>query len=138
MNPVYVDAAFKLQSEFSFSDGSKLVLGESLFGGEWGVDIDMQVMLLDGVPAPSDLKDLFENVNLQVLVRGEKLEEDRKVYGRAYEVMRFFLNLPENTDLNGCIYKGFEQDSGLLQLGKDDNDRFTYSFNLSTQRGVLS
>ena len=137
MNPVYEDAAFKLQSEFIFNDGSSLSLGDNLSGGEWESGIDYQVLLIDGVPVPSDLKDLYENVNLQVLVRGEKLEEDRKVYSRAYEVMRFFLNLPENTDLNGCIYKGFEQESGLLQLGKDSNERFTYSFNLSTYRGVL-
>ena len=136
MNPVYEDAAFKLQGEFSFTDGSSLTLGENLFGGEWGAGIDYQVLLIDGVPVPSDLKDLYENVNLQVLVRGKRQQPDREVYSKAYQVMRFFLNIPESADLNGCEYKGFEQESGLLQLGKDENERFTYSFNLSTQRGV--
>lgn len=137
MNPVYEDAAFKLQSEFTFTDGSSLNLGDNLFGGEWGSGIDYQVLLIDGVPAPSDLKDLYENVSLQVLVRGNRQQPDREVYSKAYQVMRFFLNLPENTDMNGCVYKGFEQESGLLQLGKDEAERFVYSFNLSTYRGVL-
>lgn len=135
MNPVYVDAAMTLQSDFTFKDGSNLALGENLAGGEW-CDGDEQVLLLDGVGTPSDLKDVYEQVNLQILVRGNPREPDEKVYNRAYQVMRFFLNLPESVDLNGCAYKGFEQESGLLPLGKDDNERFIYSFNLSTYRGV--
>lgn len=135
MNPIYVDAAFKLQSDFQFDDSSTLVLGDNLAGGEW-IDSDEQVLLLDGIGTPSDLKDLYEQINLQVLVRGNPREQDRKVYSRAYQVMRFFLNLPETVEMNGCFYKGFEQESGILALGKDDNERFIYSFNLSTFRGV--
>ena len=139
MNPVYYDVAFHLQSN-GFG-----TLGDDLFGGEWGFkvgpneaheEVDKQILVLSSSGIPSDLKNLYEQPNLQIIVRGDRNETDLTIWRRSNEIFRFLLSLPETININGCIYKGFEEASGLLQLGKDTNQRFAYSFNLTTYRGV--
>ena len=130
MNPIYADAAFFLQAN-GFG-----TLGSDLFGGEWGEKIDKQTLCLNGIATPSDLKNLYEPQSLQILVRGDKLERDLDVYSRAYDIRKFLLSQPENINMNGTCYKGFEEGSNLAQLGKDDNQRFIYSMNFTTSRNA--
>ena len=129
MNPLYYDIAFFLQSN-GFG-----TLGSDLFGGEWGSP-DKQTLVLEGVATPTDLKNLYEQPSVQILVRGDKLEPDYKVYQRAYEIRKFMLSQSENVNVNGCVLKGFEEGSNIAPLGKDQNERFIYSMNFTTYRGV--
>ena len=128
MNPIYVDAAFFLQAN---GFGS---LGTDLFGGEWGEVKDKQILCLNGIATPADLKDLYEPQSLQILVRGDKLERDMDVYKRAYDIRKFFLSQPECIEMNGTPYKGFEENASVAPLGKDESQRFIYSMNFSTFR----
>lgn len=133
MNPVYYDVTSFLQAN-GFG-----TIGTSLAGGEWnrainGKEIDRQTLVLEGVGIPSDLKDLYEQPSVQILVRGDKIERDVDVYRRAYDIRKFLLSQPETVELNGTCYKGFEEGSNLAPLGKDDNQRHIYSMNLFTWR----
>lgn len=130
MNPIYVDAVLFLQSN---GFGS---LGSDLFGGEWGETVDKQILCLNGISTPADLKDLYEPQSLQILVRGDKLERDLDVYSRAYDIRKFLLSRPENINMNGTCYKGLEEGSNLAPLGKDENQRFIYSMNFTTFRNA--
>lgn len=137
-NPAYYDLCFYLQ------ENGLGTLGSDLFGGEWGVtynnteqnDIDRQVLVLGGVATPSDLKDLYENVSIQILVRGAKNEPDYQVGQRAYTISKFLLSQPESICMNGVGYKGFEEGTPVAPLGKDENERFVYSMNFTTYRNA--
>jgi hypothetical protein len=131
--PTYADVMTLL------SDNSLGVIGEDLFGGEWGTktlntDIDEQVLVIEGVGTPSELKDLYEQPSVQILVRGPKAGADIDVYQRAKRISNFLLSQSECTEINGKIYKGFEEGSNLAALGKDENQRFIYSMNFFTFR----
>lgn len=130
MNPIYYDVAFHLQSN-GFG-----TLGSDLFGGEWGVGVNKQVLVIDGVATTSELKDLYEQPSVQILVRGDKMERDVDVYRRAYDIRKFLLSQPESFTMNGTCYKGLEEGSNIAPLGKDDNERFIYSMNLYTWRNA--
>ena len=130
MNPIYADAAFFLQ------DNGFGTLGSDLFGGEWGEKTDKQILCLNGIATPAELKNLYEPQSLQIIVRGDKLGRDLDVYSRAHDIRKFFLCQPENVDMNGTCYKGFEEGSNLAPLGKDDNQRFMYSMNFTTTRNA--
>ena len=87
-----------------------------------------------GVPA--DLKNLYEQPSVQILVRGDKSEYDAVVWRRANTINKFLLSQPESVSVNGTCYNGFEQGSSLAPLGKDDNERFIYSMNFTTYRNA--
>lgn len=136
-NPVYADVMVLL------SDNGFGVVGDVIFGGEWGtttgnIDIDEQILVLDGVGVPSDLKDLFEQPSVQILVRGATRgmpdSAEIEVYSRAKQISNFLLSQPETIDINGNCYTGFEEGSNIAPLGKDENERFTYSMNFTTYR----
>lgn len=135
MNPIYYDVAFFLQAN-GFG-----TIGEDLAGGEWnkavnGNPFNKQTLVLEGIGTPSDLKDLYENPSVQILVRGDKMEPDVDVYRRAHTISRFLLSQPENVDVNGTCYKGFEEGSTIAPLGKDESQRFVYSMNFFTWRSA--
>lgn len=127
MNPTYFDVMTLLEAN-SFG-----VDGVSLFGGEWGSP-SQQILVMEGVGFPSPLTGLYEQPGVQILVRGEKGEADIDVYLRAKPISDFMLAQPEDLDINGTCYKGFEEGSNLAPLGKDSNERFTYSQNFYTWR----
>lgn len=129
--PVYFHVAKLLAS------GGFGTLGTDLFGGAWGTDKDGQVLVLDGAGIPSELKTLYEQPNVQILVRGEKLESDLTVYQRAKQIYDFMVTRPEDNIIEGVCYKGFEPDSNLAGLGKDPNELFVYTMNFSTYRNVI-
>ena len=112
-------------------------VGADLFGGEWG-PVDAQALILEGPGIVSPLKTLYENPSVQILVRGPKngdpASRDIDVYQRAKTISNFLLSQPECVEINGRSYKGFEPLSNIVPLGKDSNERFTYSMNFYTFR----
>ena len=125
--PVYYHIAFFL------SDNGFGTLGTDIFGGEWG-QVDKQILVLNGVGAGADPKELFENPGLQIIVRGNKREADHLVYTAAKAVSDFLLALPDAVEISGVCYTGFEESSNIANLGKDENERFLYSMNFTTFR----
>jgi len=129
MNPAYYDVATLISNDLA-----GYTLADNLFGGSWNANKDDQVLVLEGVGTPSDLKDLYEQPSVQILVRGSKNEADHLVYQRAKGVSDFLLSQSECVTINSTDYKGFEEGSSIAPLGKDDKERFIYSFNVYTWR----
>ena len=130
MNATYYDVAQLL------ADNGLGTLGVDLFGGEWGTP-DAQVLCLEGIGTPSDIKDTYEQTSVQILVRGEKRARDHDVYAVARAVSLFLLGLSECVTVNGTDYKGFEPGSNIAPLGMDTNERFVYSMNMYTYRNAF-
>jgi hypothetical protein len=126
-NPVYYDVLTLLAS------GGFGTLGSQLFGGEWGAP-DEQILVLEGPGYPSDQPGIYEQPGVQVLVRGVKGGRDVDVYRKAKQVHDFLLTQPDDAQINGVCYKGFEANSNIAALGKDQNERFIYSANFYTWR----
>lgn len=130
MNPTYADTA-TLLSLNGFG-----AMGTDIFGGEWGSP-DKQILCLEGVGVPSDLKDIYEQPSVQILVRGTKSgtgSRDIDVYTAAKAISDFLLQQLEHVEISGTCYLGFEQGSNIAPLGKDENERFVYSLNFMTYR----
>lgn len=132
MNPMYFDVATLLNDELS-----SLTLGSNLFGGEWNADTDKQVLCVEGVGAPSDHKQIYEQPSVQILVRGDKGQPDYRVYNMAKEISDFLLQQSECVTINNTDYKGFEVGSTIGPLGKDENERFSYSMNFFSWRNAF-
>lgn len=135
--PVYFDVMTLIQS------GGLGIIGLDVFGGEWGFsdsnkEIDEQVLCLNGVGAPSELKDSYENPAVQILVRGGRRGvgsyRDFDVYCRAKGISDFLLSQSDRVCVNGITYAGFEEASNIAPLGRDKNERCVYSMNFSTFR----
>lgn len=126
--PAYYDVAQHLSAN-GFG-----VLGDDLWAGEWGEDIDKQTLVMNGVGTVADPKELYENPGIQILVRGAKNEPDHEVYSVAKSISDFLLALLDGVDIQGTCYTGFEESTNIANLGKDDNERFVYSMNFTTFR----
>jgi len=126
-NAIHFDVAALL------NDNALGTLGTDLFGGEWG-DTDAQTLVLDGVGTPSNIKELYEQPSVQILVRGAKLQAAHLVYATAKAISDFLLSQSECVTINTTVYKGFEQGSNISALGKDKNERHIYSMNFFTYR----
>ena len=129
MNAPHYDVATLLD------DNAIGTLATDLFGGEWGKP-DRQILILDGPGIPSELKTLFENPSIQILVRGDKDEAARTVYTTAKAVYDFLVAQTDSVTINGCEYKGFEVRTNITPLGMDESQRHIYSMNFLTWRGV--
>ena len=129
--PVYFDVMTLI------SDNKLGVINDDLFGGEWG-DTDEQILVLEGVGVPSDLKESFENPGVQILVRGpvagQGTGRDIDVYAKAKAVYDLLVSQEDNVLIGDVCYTGFEPTSNIAPLGKDDNERFNYSMNFTTFR----
>jgi len=130
-NAIHFDIATLL------NDNTFGVLGTDLFGGEWGIGFDAQTLVLDGVGTPSDLKEVYEQPSVQIIVRGEKNQAAHIVYSSAKAISDFLLSQSECVTINTTVYKGFEQGSNIAALGKDENERHSYSMNFYTYRNAF-
>lgn len=128
MNPVYIDIVDLLIAG-SFPDSE-------LFGGEWGSPFKQILVLNTGGPA-SDLKQVYEVPDFQILVRGSNTDSDSSVYARAKAVFNYLCGIGNNVCINNTNYQGFEPTSNLAPLGKDENSCFIYSMNFRTYRNVF-
>lgn len=117
------------------NEGSLGSIGSNIFGYEWGKP-DEQILVLLGVVAPSDLKDLYATDSVQILVRGERTRSAKHAYTIANKIYNYLVTLPENNDVDGNCYKGFEPSSNIAPLGKDENERHLFSLNFETVRGL--
>ena len=131
MNAPHYDIAQKI------STGTALTLGGALFCGEWGSP-DAQVLVLDGIAPPSELPYTYEQIGIQVLVRGAKRQAAREVYETAKIVYDFLIALPDNFETNGCEYSSFEPSSNIAPLGRDENERHLYSMNFTAYRSGVN
>jgi hypothetical protein len=129
-NPIFYDVATLL------SDNGLGTLGDSIFGGEWNIGQDKQVLCLEGIGTPSDVKDSFEQPSVQILVRGDRNQASHLVYDTAKKIYDFLILLSETVTVNNTEYKGFEPSSNIAALGKDDNERHTYSMNFYSYRSA--
>lgn len=127
MNASWYDLAIWLNAN------STLTLGTNLFGGEWGKP-DSQVLVLEGIGTPSDLKDVYEQIGVQVMVRGERGVTSNESYKLIKEVSDLMLTSGESIIMNGCEYKGFEQESNIASLGMDENQRHIWTANFYSYR----
>lgn len=126
--PTYYDLAFHIDQE------GIATFDVDLFAGAWGVDVDAQTMILEGIAIPAELKELYEATAVQILVRGAKRQADYLVYAVAKTISDFVLTLSSCVEMNGVIYKGFEASSNIAPLGKDPKERPIYSMNFTTFR----
>lgn len=131
MNAPHFDIASKIGA------GTSLTLGTDLFCGEWG-RADYQVLVMDGVAPPSDLPFSYEQIGIQILVRGAKSQAARSVYETGKMVYDFIISLPDNFDANGCQYSSFEPSSNLAHIGKDENERHIYTMNFTAYRSGVN
>lgn len=131
MNAVHFDVATLL------NDNGLGQLGTDLFGGEWAINTDKQTLVLDGIGVPSELKELFEQPGVQIIVRGDKNEPAKNVYSTAKAIYDFLIMLSESVIINSVEYKGFEPSSNVAPLGKDANERHSYSMNFTTYRAAI-
>lgn len=129
--PVYFDVMTLIE------DNNLGVPEDNLFGGEWGKP-DEQILVLEGVGVPSDLKESFENPGIQILVRGpvagQEKSRDIDVYTKAKAVYDLLVSQDDSVLINDVCYTGFEPTSNIAPLGKDENERFMYSMNFTTFR----
>ena len=103
--------------------------------GEWMAITDkIQILVVEGVAPPSHQFDLVEIVAVQVLVRGAKRDSEHKVYKKAFDIYSYLLDLPDSFVSQGNEYKGMEASSNLAPLGRDEEERFTYSMNFISYR----
>ena len=130
--PVYLDIMTLIQ------DGGLGTIETDLFGGEWGSNgssqIHEQILALSSDGVPSELKELYEQPGFQIITRGKKRGLDSVAYTKAKIIGDLILSQSESVEINGVCYRGFEEVGGLIALGKDDNERFSYSQNFTTYR----
>lgn len=107
--------------------------GTDLFHGEWGRP-DKQILVIEGSGIASEIKHIYEQPGIQILVRGRKKQASRLVYNDAKVVFDYVVCLQDTGEINGTAYTGFEVFTPLTQLGKDENERFVYTMNFLTYR----
>lgn len=96
--------------------------------------IDSQVVVVDNEGSGSPLKDLYEQPEFQILVRGNKTEGTLIASAKARSIHEFLIAWP-NATVNGNDYLGVEpMGSGPVFLGRDDSDRPVFSSNYFTHR----
>lgn len=115
------------------SDGGIAVKGDDLFGGAWG-DAERQMLVLDAPGVPSIIKEQYEQVSIQILVRGTKEQSSKAVYDFARTAWDYLLGLPDNVTVNDTEYLGFEPEINISPLGRDDASRLAYSMGVLTFR----
>lgn len=116
-------------------DDSSL-FGDLSKGYEWDSKTDEQILVMLAPGAPSDLKDLFVNEGVQILVRGNPKKSAKDAYALANRLYNFMVSQSENLIINDTRYKGFEPTSNVASLGKDANERHLFSLNFETFRGL--
>lgn len=128
---------------FLLNANSKGVGGTDLFSFQWGSDadgdeIDKQILVIDGEPLQpqgifGEVKDERETPTFVIQVRGETNEGVKSVHDRARDIYEFMLQQPNQT-IDGTDYLAFTPIGGMIPLGKDENNRFSFSMVFFTYR----
>lgn len=117
------------------------VSGTDLFSLEWGTalngkEVDKQILVVDTEDVDSSIKDEYEQPTFTIFVRGSTSESMKVVHDRARALYEFMIQQVRQT-LNGTEYVEFAPVTGLLSLGRDNNNRAVYSMNFFTFRSPL-
>lgn len=117
---------------------AKGVQGMDLFSFQWGSaangkEINKQILVTDAPPIDFPIKDEGEQPVINIMVRGETKESVLSVYDRARDIYEFMIQRPTET-INGLEYRQFAPIGGLINIGKDGNNRFVFSMNFFTYR----
>ena len=112
------------------------IVGDDLFGMEWGADVNEQILVMDVESNQVENKDHISNVNFQLLCRGEQADDARNAYNKLKAVHDFLITQSDKgVDIGGTVYLGFHPRQGdLIALGRDKNDRYVFSINYFTFR----
>ncbi len=112
------------------------VFGTDLFAMAWDEEVDAQTLVMDQMGNSSALKEVYENPNFQILVRGEKGADINISYGIIRATHEFLIEQP-STIINGEDYLEFEPLGTIGPLGRDENDRPVWSMNYYTFRNPI-
>ena len=120
------------------NDNVKGVAGTDLFSFQWGSasggkEINKQILVTDAEAIDFPIKDQGEQPVVNIMVRGETKEKVLSVHDRARDIYEFMIQRPTE-EINGVTYSQFAPLGGLVNLGKDGNNRFVYSMNFFTFR----
>ncbi len=107
--------------------------GTDLFAMAWNANVDAQVLVLDSESVSSLLPIEYEQPIFQILVRGEKGADMNTAYTLARSIFEFLIvqvrQIIDTTEYLECI-----PITGLISLGRDENDRAVFSQNFYTFR----
>jgi len=109
-------------------------IGTDLFCLMWNPGTDKQTLVMDSEGFDTEQKDQYEQPGFQILVRGDKRESPKIVHDRARLIWLFIKDSSDSVTINSVEYLGFELSGNMVTLGKDENERFTYSMNFFTYR----
>lgn len=110
-------------------DGDAAITGWSIVIGQGLTDVDELITIVDTGGLPSNPKWLLDFPTVQVLVRGGA-NNYLNTWRVAKAVKDLCLGLT-STDINGDRYVSITQLSDLAFIGRDDNNRPTFSMNFS-------
>ncbi len=136
-NSVIFDIVQLLDGQFG------LTAAQNFFAGEWGMaatgeEIDSQVCVYETGGFDSPLRLLYEQPTFQIIVRGKRGENNQTPYNLLRQIHEYLIGLEEPVDINGACYLGFEPQGAIVQLGRDENDRFMYSINYYSYRNATA
>ena len=123
------------------NDNSKGTQGTDLFSFQWGsgfegAETQKQILVMDTQNIDVVDKLYYERPTFLIYVRGSTTESNKSVYDRARDIYEFMIQQVRQ-DINSTEYIEFEPVDGPRNLGKDENNRFTYSMNFSTFRDSI-
>jgi len=101
----------------------------------WNDRESKQLLITDTGGSGSDLPELYASLKFQILSRGEK-HKAADLPGIALNAVHDFLAKAGPVTINGCAYGGFFPIAPPFALGPDENDRYIYTCNFSTNRGL--
>ena len=105
----------------------------SIYAFAWNEKLDEQILIMGSGNIPVPLKELNENPRFQILVRGKKGADINTAYGVIDSIHRFLIVQARQT-INLTEYAYYEPVTGIISLGRDENDRYVFSSNYYTFR----
>lgn len=113
-------------------------LGTDLFKYELSQSKNKQAVIIDTGGFEVDLPETYENVTIQVLVRGGKGEKYTAVHQFAREIHELLISNDITSNGNGYGYFFPTGSSGPQSVGKDSEDRFMISCNYFSFRNPFA
>ena len=107
-----------------------------IYAFAWNESIDAQILVLDSGNIDVPLKDFNEQPMFQILVRGKKNDDINTVHTLIRSIHEFLIVQTRQT-INLAEYLEYEPMTGIISLGRDDNNRFIFSSNYYTFRESL-
>lgn len=106
--------------------------------GEIEIGQDRVIAVIPNEQSASDLKDTYYTDGFQIFVRSNPRGSQNGAWDTIKAVHNFILSQPDSIFIDGCEYKGFEMETSISFLGRDENERIMFSANYTTFRAPLS